>query len=70
MNIMSGLGYKGKGATSSDVTSMKKKLAEARSWSQTPKGKGVTTVADIGSFNPTLTTYTQVTRGRQNLFPL
>ena len=54
---MIGLGYKGKGMSSSDLTSMKKNRAVARSWSQSVKSKGVASITDIDVFNANYALY-------------
>jgi len=55
------IGYKGKGASSADLTAIKRKLAEARGYSQTDKKRGTLRMTDLVSFKPTLNVYSQIT---------
>jgi len=54
-------GYKGKGASSSDVTNMIRIRAAAANWSQNIKDKGSLSSSDISVFQQTLNTYAEVT---------
>jgi hypothetical protein len=60
MNNSTSIGYKGKGASGTDLTSIKRKLAEARGYSPTDKKRGSTPVTDLISFRPTFNTYSQI----------
>ena len=55
------IGYKGKGASSADLTAIKRKLAEARGYSQTDKKRGTLRMTDLVSFKPTFNVYSQIT---------
>jgi hypothetical protein len=60
-NISTSLGYKGRGASSGDVTALRRKLAEARTYEQTDKKRGILRTTDIVSFKPSFNVYSQIT---------
>ena len=60
-NISTSLGYKGRGASSGDVTALRRKLAEARGYEQTDKKRGEMRMTDLVSFKPALNIYSQIT---------
>ena len=57
----SSFGYKGKGASGTDVTALRRKLAEARSYQPTDKKRGTLGITDINSFKPMFNVFSQVT---------
>jgi hypothetical protein len=54
-------GYKGKGGSSSDVTALRKKVAEARLYNSTLKTRGALKVNEIKQFKISFNTYSTVT---------
>jgi hypothetical protein len=52
----SAFGYKSKNSSSSDVTALRKKVAEARSYQSTLKTRGALKVTDIKQFKSSLST--------------
>jgi hypothetical protein len=60
-NTSTSFGYKGKGASGTDVTALRRKLAEARTYQPTDKKRGILRITDIVKFKPTFNVFSQIT---------